>query len=107
MITDYQLLVCLMDQIVLTWVQTRWLWLGFFMSIRPTIKYQPRKANIVVDALSHSQCSIAKDLTMKLAKNNLDNEVYALTSVTIEPNEEDLRICHQVYLEDPSTKIVF
>ena len=44
---------------------------------------------------------------MELAKNNLDNEVYALTSVTVEPSEEDLKIWHQAYLEDLSTKTVF
>ena len=44
---------------------------------------------------------------MELAKNNLDNEVYALTSVTIEPSEENLRIWHQASFEDPRTKTVF
>ena len=44
---------------------------------------------------------------MELAKNNPDNEVYALTSVTVEPSEEDLKIWHQAYLEDLSTKTVF
>ena len=65
------------------------------------------KANVVADALSHSQCTTAGDSTVELAKNNPDNEVYALTSVTIEPSEEDLKIWHQVYLEDLSTKTVF
>ena len=81
-----------MDQPVLTRVQTRWLRLGLFQPIRPTIKYQLGKANVLADALSRSQCSIAEDSTMELAKNNPDNEVYALTSVTVEPSEEDLRI---------------
>ena len=44
---------------------------------------------------------------MELAKNNPDNEFYALTSVTIEPSKEDLRIWYQAYLEDPSTKTIF
>ena len=44
---------------------------------------------------------------MELAKNNPDNEVYALTSVTVEPSEEGLKIWHQAYLEGLSTKTVF
>ena len=107
MITDHQALVRLMDQPVLTWVQTRWLRLGLFQSIRPTIKYQPGKANVVADALSHSKRSTAEDSIMELAKDNPDNEVYALTSITVEPSEEDLKIWHQAYLEDLSTKTVF
>ena len=96
-----------MDQPVLTRVQTRWLRLRLFQSIRPTIKYQLGKANVVADALSRSQCSTIKDSIVELAKNDPDNEVYALTSVTIQPSEEDLKIWHQAYLEDLSTKTVF
>ena len=43
-VTYHQLLVYIMDQRVLTLVQTRWLRLRLFQSIRPTIKYQHRKA---------------------------------------------------------------
>ena len=94
MITDHQPLVRLMDQLVLTRVHTRWLRLGLFQSIRPTIKYQPWKANVVADALSRSQHSTVEDSIVELVKNNPDNEVYALTSVTVEPSEEDLKIWH-------------
>ena len=107
MITDHQPLVRLMNQLVLTRVQTRWLRLGLFQSIRPTIKYQLGKANVVADAFNHSQRSTTKDSTVELAKNNPSNEVYVLTSVTVDPSEEDLKIWHQAYLEDLSTKIVF
>ena len=106
-IMDDQPMVRLMDQPILTRIQTRSLRLGLFQSIRPTIKYQPGKANVVADALSHSQRSTTEDSTMELAKNNPDNEAYALTSVTVEPNEEDLKIWHQAYLEDLRTKTVF
>ena len=62
MVTDHQPLVRLMDQQVLTRVQTKWLRLGLFESIRPTIKYQPRKANVVANALSRSQRKEPEDL---------------------------------------------
>ena len=55
LVTDHQPLVLLMDQQVLTRVQTRWLRLGLFQSICPAIKYQPGKANVVANALSQSQ----------------------------------------------------
>ena len=93
-ITDHQPLVRLMDQPVLTRVQTRWLRLGLFQSIRPTLKYQHEKANVVADALSCSQRNTAEDSIVELAKNHPANEVYALTSVTVEPSEEDLKIWH-------------
>ena len=65
------------------------------------------KANVVANALSHSQRNTAKDSTVELAKSNPDNEVYALTSVIVEPREEDLKIWHQAYLEILSTKTIF
>ena len=55
MVTDHQPLVHIMDQQVLTRVETRWLRLGLFQSICPTIKYQPEKANVVANVLSRSQ----------------------------------------------------
>ena len=61
MVMDHQPLVRPMDKWVLTWVQTRWLRLGLFQSIRCTIKYQPRKANVLVNTLSWSQWKEAED----------------------------------------------
>ena len=72
----------------------------------PIIKYQPGKANVVADALNHSQHNTTEDSIMELAKNNPDNKVYAMISVTVEPSEEDLKIWHQAYLEYPRTKTV-
>ena len=46
---------------MLTWVQTRWLRLGLFPSICPTIKYQPGKAKVVANALSQSQRNEIED----------------------------------------------
>ena len=47
---------------MLSWAQTRWIRLGLFQLVRPTIKYQPKKANIVADALSRSQRRDAQEL---------------------------------------------
>ena len=55
MLTDHQTLTLLMQQQILSWVQTKWIRLGFFQAIQPSIRYQPGKADILVDALSKSR----------------------------------------------------
>ena len=56
-----------MDQQVLTRGQTRWLRLGLFQSIHPTIKYQPGKANVIANALSRSQHKLEEGSTNDVA----------------------------------------
>ena len=59
MITKHQPLTHLMEQQILSWLQSRWLRLGLFQSIQPKMVYQLGKANIVADALSRSRPSAA------------------------------------------------
>ena len=60
MITDRQQLTHLMEQQVLSRLQSRWLWLRLFPSIQPKMVYQLGKANIVANALLGSRPNIAK-----------------------------------------------
>ena len=60
-VMDHQPLIHYIDQPVLSQVQTRWMQLGLFQLISPTMKYQLGNANIIADAQSRSQCPIAKE----------------------------------------------
>ena len=93
-VTDHQPLVRIMDQQVLTRVQTRWLRLGLFQSIRPTIKYQPGKANVVANALSRSQRELEEgsmDDSTVAAAVGVKAQISALSGVSIELVAKDLQ----------------
>ena len=59
-ITDHQPLTHLMEQQVLSRLQSRWLRHGLFQSIQPKMVYQSGKTNIVADALSQSRPRAAR-----------------------------------------------
>ena len=92
MVTNHQPLVRIMDQQVLTRVQMRWLRLGLFQSIRPTIKYQPGKANVVADALNRSQRKLEEDSTddVATAAAMIERHVLTLSGASMELTIEDL-----------------
>ena len=104
-VTNHQPLVRLMDQQMLTRVQTRWLRLGLFQSIRPTIKYQPGKANVVADALSRSQGKATEDSMDDPMATTVAVEVHvlALSGISVELTAEDLQIWTEAYKEDKAT----
>ena len=72
---------------MLTRVQTRWLRLGLFESIWPTIKYQPKKSNVVADALNRSQrkeIEDSKDDPMAIVVA-IEEHMLALSGFSVEP----------------------
>ena len=67
---------------------------GAFQSIRPTIKYQPRKANVVADALSRSQCKVDESSTNNSTASTataIKAQVTALSGMSMELTAEDLQ----------------
>ena len=106
-VTNHQPLVRLMDQQVLIRVLTRWLRLGLFQSIRPTINYQPGKANVVPIPLNRFQRNTTEDSTMIKGIVTEDNdEISALNGSKIELLEGDILQWTKVYEADSSFKIV-
>ena len=95
-ITDHQPLTHLMEQQALSWLQSRWLWLGLFQPILPKMLHQPGKANIVTDALLHSRPSVGKaeesvqqedSRTTKMQEEQCDQAFTMTSSVRIEESE--------------------
>ena len=91
-----------MDQQVLTRVQTRGLRLGLFQSIRPTIKYQPGKANVVADAVSRSQRKLEEGSTddVAIATAMIERHVSTLSGASMELITENLHQWTKAYKED-------
>ena len=104
-IMDHQPLIRYMYQPVLSRAQTRWLWLGLFQSIWPTIKYQPEKANIVADALSRSQRLAAED-SDQAEEATVWEDVLLLSSSLAEPQAEGFQKWKKAYQEDPKLRTV-
>ena len=103
MSANHQPLMYYMDQPVLSQVQMKWLHLGLFQSIWPLVKYQPRKANIVADALSRSQRLAAEEIEEAIVE---EEEILLLMSSSVEPQVGDLQTWKSTYEEDPRLKIV-
>ena len=94
---------------MLTRVQARWLRLGLFQSIRPTIKYQPRKANVVADALSRSQRKLQEGSMDDVATATamIERHVSTLSGASVELTTEDLQQWMKAYKEDKSHVTAF
>ena len=84
-IPDHQPLTHLMEQQVLSRLQSQWLQHGLFQSIQPKMVYQPGKANIVADALSQSRPNTGKseESAHQEQQNDQDAEVQCDQAFTV------------------------
>ena len=80
----------------------RWLRLGLFQSTRPTIKYQPEKANVVADALSRSQRKLEVGSTddVATAAVMIERHVSTLSRTNVELTTKDLQQWTKASKED-------
>ena len=92
-LTDHQPLRTLMEQEVLTRIQTRWLRLGLFQSISPVIRYTPGKANVIADALSRSRQGPTEESQEGAAE-------LSYSASTVVPTAE-VQLWQSAYEEDP------
>ena len=78
--------------------------MGLFQSIRPTIKYQPGKANVVADALIQIQRKETEDSMddPMAAAAAVEAHVSALSGINVELTSEDLQTWTKAYKEDKS-----
>ena len=79
--------------------------MGLFQLIRPIIKYQPIKANIVVDALSRSQRPAAEE-SDQVEEATTREGVLLLSSSSTKPQIEDLQKWKKAYQKDPKLRTV-
>ena len=109
-VNDHQPLVRLMEQQILSRAQTRWIRLGLFQSIRPTIKYQPGKANIVTDALSRSQRCNAQDIPpiLPMAEDKDDqDQLFVLSGMGVQLLKDVQQKWTMAYKQDRSHKTAY
>ena len=94
---------------MLTRVQTQWLRLGLFQSIRPTIKYQPGKANVVPNTLSRSQRKLEEDSMDDgaTAIAMIERHVSPLSGASVELTTKDLQQWTKAYKEDKGHDAAF